>query len=60
MAAKSIPWTYQDSTSVSNRKLINENCKIIQEFHGDNPDKTLTMAALSFTELKRILLSIKT
>ena len=57
---ESIPWTYQDSTSNSTRKLRHENCKIIQEFHGDNTDKTLTMAALSFTDLKRILLNIKT
>ena len=57
---ESILWTYQVSTSINIRELRHENCKIIQEFHGDNTDKTLTMAALSFTELKRILLSFKT
>ena len=36
---------------------MHENCKMIQEYHGDNPRKTLTIAALSFTELKRKLLS---
>lgn len=32
----------------------------IQESHGYNSDKTLTITALSVTELKRILLSFKT
>ena len=45
MAVESIPWNYQDSTSMSNRK------------HGCNSDKTLSVTALSFTKLKRILLS---
>ena len=58
VAVESIKWTYEDS--ISTRKLRHENCKIIQEFHRDNTDKTLNIAALSFTELKRILLSIKT
>ena len=57
MAVDSILWTYQDSTSISTRELIHENCKIIQEFHGYNSVKTLTITALSFTRLKRILLS---
>ena len=60
VAIESIPWTYQNSTSISSRQFIHENYKIIQEFHGDNPDKTLTVAALSLPDIKRILLSIKT
>ena len=57
---ESRPWTYQNSTSISSRQFIDENYKIFQEFHGDNPDKTLTIPAIRLPDIKRILLSIKT
>ena len=59
MAVESIPWTYEDSTRNITRELRHENCKIFQKIEGDNSYKTLTIASLRFTKLKRILLSFK-
>ena len=59
MTVDSMTWTNPDNTSITTREVIHENFKMIQELNEDKSDKTLTIAALSFTELETILHSFK-